>query len=43
MATPEVLIELAEVGFAVPVAIFQTLIVQVPVSTTIFHAEIVPA
>jgi hypothetical protein len=42
METPLVLIELDAVGIAVPAAIFHTLIVQVPVSTRMLQACIVP-
>ncbi len=41
--TPEVFIEFAFVGAAVPDAIFQTFTVAVPASTTIAHPDIVPA
>src|SRR6185369_7919349 len=42
IATPEVLMLSLTVGIAVPAAFFQTLIVQVPVSTMIVQAVIVP-
>lgn len=39
----DAVIEFVTVGMAVPVAIFQTSMVAVPVSTAMFHAEMVQA
>ena len=41
--TPAVLIELLDVGIAVPVAIFQNFTVMVPASTRRLYAEMVQA
>jgi hypothetical protein len=43
MEMPLVLIELADVGMAVPLATFHSFTVAVPVSTVIFQAAIVQA